>query len=417
MTVIEQEGLVPDTIGVVGKKTIRCTVATEFQSLYSMRNEWDHAAERLGGTIYMTFDWCATWWKYYGKGNQLRIFIFYCANAIVGIFPIYVTSFRLFPKSCKIARLVGSNIPPKVFNPPLDGRFAVEILNQLSQKVIQEEGCSMLSLGPISEFYGKELMHYAQQFDSAYCNSKIEGCGVHSIFHLPKDFAGYFEMLSKKERKNNKNRYDLSLITQELGATETVQSDAKFIEQEFSSFVTLHANEWIARGGTGHYGSWPKGAEFNREAIKAQAELGRVEFLSLTVQAQKAASIYGFYFGNVYFAELLGRDLDSKWDKYNLGRTILVRSVAQAIQKGAQFVDAGLGHYDYKECLSATEHNVFQLRFVAKDTTKMYQLRMLGRTRDLLRIGYHKIWYRRLRKYLPAKWRKPQALFWLRYDF
>src|ERR1035441_2831019 len=112
-------------------KELHCRLETSFAKLSEFRETWDSAASRLGGSIYLSYDWARLWWEFYGDGKALRIFIFSVGDQIVGILPIYVEVIRFGPISLKIARLIGSNIPPKVFNPPVDPALADDVFQQV----------------------------------------------------------------------------------------------------------------------------------------------------------------------------------------------------------------------------------------------------------------------------------------------
>lgn len=55
---------------------LECRIETDFGGLDLLRPVWDDAVIRLGGTIYMSYDWTRTWWNFYGEKNELRVFLF-----------------------------------------------------------------------------------------------------------------------------------------------------------------------------------------------------------------------------------------------------------------------------------------------------------------------------------------------------
>ena len=92
---------------------LHCRIETSFESLVSFRHTWDEAVIRLGGSLYMSYDWCRVWWEFYGAGKKLRIFVFSAAGEVVGILPVYIDSIGIRPVMFKVARLVGANIRPR----------------------------------------------------------------------------------------------------------------------------------------------------------------------------------------------------------------------------------------------------------------------------------------------------------------
>ncbi len=79
----------------------------------------------------MSYDWVRTWWEFYGKNKELRIFLFFVGEQIVGVVPIYIDTLGFGPLKFRVARLVGANIPPKVFNPPIDEAHAAGIFEEI----------------------------------------------------------------------------------------------------------------------------------------------------------------------------------------------------------------------------------------------------------------------------------------------
>jgi hypothetical protein len=396
---------------------LSCRVETSFEALEPFRHTWDEAVVRLGGSIYMSYDWSRIWWEFYGAGKELRIFVFSAGDVVVGILPLYISTLGAWPFKLKVARLVGANIPPKVFNPPVDVQHAESVLKVAITHMLTCESCQVISLGPISELYGQHIIQAARKYSVSTCEIALKPCGVHSLFALPGSYDEYFQSLTKKERKNNRNRYDLSLLRQDHAAFEEFVSDPERVAMEYETFVDLHTREWQQKGGTGHFFSWPSGKEFNRVVVCRQASLGRTEFLKIVAEEKTVASIYTYYIGGICHAELMGRQLGQEWDKYNLGRAILVRAVARAIQRGCRFLDAGLGHYDYKDRLNAQEHAVFQIRCERTGPRARMVIFIFKCIRIFLLALYHKFWYRRIRKLLPLRWRKPHAAMWLRFDY
>src|SRR5579859_6248405 len=81
-----------------------CRVETSFDGLEVLRDCWDEAVIRLGGSIYMSYDWCRTWWEFYGQGKELRILLFYSGENIVGIVPLYIDSVGFYQCRFRVVR-------------------------------------------------------------------------------------------------------------------------------------------------------------------------------------------------------------------------------------------------------------------------------------------------------------------------
>jgi hypothetical protein len=392
-------------------------IERSFLALEGLRQKWDEAVIALGGSIYMSYDWSRTWWEFYGTGKELRIFLFSAADRIVGIVPIYIDRIGFGPARCSIARLVGANIPPKVFDPPIHKDFAAKILAEILVQLFEKDGCDVFSLGPMSEQHGPTHgLESAARASNGLVGSFHVTRGVHTIFWLPSSMEEYFEALSKNERKNRR-KYELRTLRKEYEAKVEVVSDPAKVDQEFEDFVGQHTLHWNAQGMPGHFRAWPKATEYNRALVKAQGNLGRMRFVRILANNQVIANQYAFAFGNSYVWELPARAVGEQWERFSLGPTGIVTMIDAAIKEGKSRLEGGLAHYDYKLRLNAKEHATLAFRMARNRSVSRVRLALMNLCRLCLLVGYHKIWYQRIRPRIPALRGRPQWGLWLRLDF
>jgi CelD/BcsL family acetyltransferase involved in cellulose biosynthesis len=407
-----------DSLPMVGSKDhLKCRCETAFDGLETLRACWDDTVLRLGGSIYMSYDWCQTWWQFYGQGKELRIFLFTSEDVVVGILPLYIDSLGWGPVRFRVARLVGANIPPKTFDPPIDEGMAERIFDFVLAQLFQDDGCDLLSFGPVSE------LHKSTEKLNAMCRARkdlVAQCrvlseGVHSVFWLPSTMEEYFDRLSKSERK--KRKYELRLLQKECDVRVDVLKEPSAAVAEFTRFVDQHTAQWEAEGKPGHFGAWPKGKEFNHALVKAQAASGRVRFVQIVADGQVVSNQYVFAFGDAWFWELPARLMGRQCERLSLGPAGLITTIESAIQEGKGRLMGGLGHYQYKVRLGAKELPVLRVRALANRVGSRFRMALFNALRCLLFYGYHKIWYQRIQPLLPAALRKPQWWLWLRLDF
>jgi len=394
-----------------------CGIYNSFEDLGALLTSWDEAVLAFGGSVYMTLDWCRTWWRFYGSGRRLRIVVFRNEERIVGLIPLYLEDLGIAPLRLRVARLVGSNIPPKVFNPPVDPAWAELVFDGLAKWAFGPGQCDILSLGPISS------LHIA--FDvfpkvAASLNDLVIAPapeqGVHSVFWLPPGMEEYFEALSKNERKNRR-KYELRLLRKDYNVVTDVLSEPPAVEAEFERFVPQHTAQWGCQGKPGHFGAWPDALEFNRALVQAQCKLGRTRFIRILADNQVISSQYAFAFGDSYFWELPARATGDQWERFSLGPTGIVTMIAAGITEGRKRIEGGLAHYDYKLRLNAREHATRTFRLISARPRSRVASRVLNLWRLSFLLGYHKIWYRRVAPHLPRRFWGPQWKSWLKLDF
>ena len=278
-----------------------CRVFESFAGLDYLRPAWDQACLRAGGSVYMTYDWVRVWWEFYGGGAELRLFVFFAGESIEAVVPIYIVTLGWGPLRFRVARLVGANIPPKVFDPPVPESCAREVMGQVVDQLFGQDACDLLSFGPVSEL--QPVVKCVEAVCSQRTNlvrQREREQGIHSVFHLPANMEDYYASLSKNERKHRRN-YELRLLRKEYETHVEVVSDAAEVSQEFERFAEQHKMQWDAEGKTGHFGAWPRALDYNRALVKAQSERGRLRFIRISANGEVIANLYTFAFGDRYF--------------------------------------------------------------------------------------------------------------------
>jgi hypothetical protein len=331
--------------------------------------------------------------------------------------PIYIDTLGWGPLRFRVARLVGANIPPKVFDPPVPESCAGEVMGHVVDQLFGNDACDLLSFGPVSE------LQPVVKCIEAVCSQRrnlVGQCktvqGIHSVFHVPANMEDYYASLSKNERKNRRY-YELRLLRKEYETRVDVVSDAAEVSQEFERFAEQHREQWAAEGKTGHFGAWPRALDYNRALVKAQGERGRLRCIRLAANGEVIASLYTFAFGRRYFSELPSRAVDQKWERFSLGPTAIVTMLDQAIKEGINRVEGGLAHYDYKVRLGAREYSTLTFRVVAAKPVARARFALFNFVRQCWSYAYQKLWYRRVMPRLPRAFWRPQSERWLRLDF
>ena len=398
---------------------LACRIETSFAGLDALRETWDEAVMRLGGSIYMSYDWCRIWWNVYGAAKALRLYWFEAGGRIVGLVPIYIQDLGWGPVAFRVARLVGANIPPKVFDPPLHPEWARDILVSVLKYLVDREQCDLVSFGPVSSEHPSnaaftEACGILKEWVQPVVRTAQD---VQTLFAPPESMEAYLKSLSRNERKNNRRLYDLSSLKESYEVREDVLHEPSEVAVEFERFLEQHSKEWQNRGRPGHFYAWPKAVDFHRALVKVLGQARRVRFVRLLANGEVIASIYGFRLGTRLFAELPARRSGSEWEAYSLGRTIIVRTLVAAAREGITQVHAGLGHYDHKTRLGGKEGNVFRLHCVARRSSSYLRVRVWRGIQKALFLLYQKVWYRRVTPFLPRSFRRGQSSYICSLDY
>lgn len=396
---------------------MKFAVEAAFGSSEPTREVWDRFVLETNAPIYMSYDWLRLWWQFYGAGHKLRVFTFSERDSLVGILPFYLSQVGFPPFRIRVARLVGANIPARIFNPPVHGAFAAEIWRTTLRQLIAREGCDILSIGPLSETYtGLEALNEAaRNSDSEWANASLRQRDVHTVYYLPKTFDEFLASIDGKERKIRRKKLR-DLEAKGHIRVEVVKNPAA-VEEEFEAFRRQHTFQWEAEGRPGHFHAWPRALEYHRALIKAHGQLGRARIVRMLVGDEVVAHQYNYAFGRTLFAELPARMAGPEWDRLSLGCSSQVKLIEAAIREGFEKMESGMGHYDYKVLLGGREHRALTLRAHACGASARTRIRSCSMMRDLLMVVAHKIWYRRISPRLPKRFRSGQPKTVLAYDY
>lgn len=393
-------------------------VASGFDDCPIPSEEWDKTVRSLGGPVYMTFDWLRTWWEFYGAGSLLRLFVFQADARPVGLLPMYFTRIGRRPLNLSIARVVGAPIPPKVFDPPMDDAWRAECVEQAVRVLLAKDAVDLVSLGPVTGTAARWVEGTPLQrrlADVALWTAAAQD--VYTVFHLPPRMDEYLASLSRNEQKNRR-KYELRTLRKEYAVrVEVVTNPVTELLAEFDRFAEQHTAQWRAEGRPGHFGAWPDALAYNRTLVTRVGARGRVRLLRIWANDKVVARQYAYAFGDRWWWELPSRIVGPQWDRFSLGPSAIVTMLQEAIREGVRQVEGGLGHYEYKLRLKGEEHPAVVLRAHARRAASRARQRVFGLMQFMGRVGYHKLWYRRISPHLPSKCCRSQPQWWLQLDY
>lgn len=392
-------------------------VFVDYRSVSALADDWDAFVAQLEAPVYMTFDWAKTWWEFYGAGRQLRILLFRDADGLAGVLPMYLEDFGRGPWKTRVARLVGANIPPTVFNPPVRPAAARRVLALALRHLLREDGCDLVCLGPVSERWpghaALEGSLEAKLAENSIGFVRHVPRDVQTWFQLPATFEEYVSGLSHSERKGRMKR--IRQIERSHQLSTDIVSDPGLVQSEFEAFAGLHAAQWQAVGKPGHFGSWPNGHAYNRAQVAAQAGRGRVRFYRMLADGRVVSSRYTYLLGTTLYSELPAREVGDPWDKLGIGGVSLVKFNEAAIQSGVKAVDSGLGTYEHKAQLGGDRVPVGTWH-IGGGGIHGIKARLFLLVSRAVGLACHKLWYRRILPRMPSGFRRTQAMWWLRFD-
>lgn len=392
--------------------TLRLQVVRDWSEVEPLRDTWDALVQALGGDIYFTFDWCHTWWRYYGPPRRLNLLLFWKDSRLVGLLPMIVDRLWLGPVPIRLGKLLGSDFTTAVLSPPVAPADAQAVYSLALRHLLGQARCSAVWFGPLAGHHPHRdhLRQACRACEPAARLIRDRDVGVHTIFHLPETFEQYLASLDKSQRGNYR-RDRRNLDKQYPLHLETIDQPEQ-LEPQFEQFLALHNAQWRSQAMLGHFGDWPEAAAFNRDLLRVMAPPGRLRLERLRAGDQIVAYDFSFRLNDWLYWRLPARRTGEPWDRLGLGRVSLVERIQAAIAAGIRQIEGGSGHYDYKVRLGATEYPLGSM-LIAGSGFSALMAGLLCRWADLLHLAYYRVWFSRIAPRLPLP-RRPLRRTWIR---
>jgi len=395
---------------------VQVSVFNSFEELASIQLEWDNFVESAGSQIFLTYDWCRIWWKYYGNNRDLNIFLFRREGRLIGIMPLFLEKLCLGPVCVRAAKIVGSDFTPIQFSIPLDINYMAAILKKFCEKLAGLE-CDIIHIGPISALY-KHTSDFtktlAESFGDSYSVVSEEN-NVQTYFELNDSWETYLAALSKRDRGDiNRNyRYIGRAINDASAQVVSHLTDAGSLQETFNEFVQMHQKHWIKLGKCGHFGDWPDACDFHFEAAKAQLEKNRLRLLKVMIKDCCLGYEYNYKFGKTFFQFLNARSDMEQLKNISVGKIVFGELVKRALDEKACCIDSMRGGYEYKLRLGGRLLPMKSIYVVTGKLPAMIRVFIFRAFARFLNLCYYKIWFCRLAPRLPFK-RRALCKVWIR---
>jgi CelD/BcsL family acetyltransferase involved in cellulose biosynthesis len=379
------------------------TVATSFEDAGLSREEWDEFVLDVGGDVYSSYDWCRIWWRHYGQGRKLRLFVFRQENRLVGLAPMFIERLWLGPVAIRIAKRVSSDFAMDVFALPVSTKWSNSIYSQIVSRLVETEKCDAVWFGflPSEDPSLASLRGVAAVRGGPVVLARDAEVGVHTCFHLPDGFDAYVVGLERSARQNYRRR--LNLLKKTFDVKQGVVSDPTDPLTEFRAFRAFHTKQWEAEGKPGHFGDWPNSDAFNQDLVTQFAKLGRFRMLHLYADGSAIATQYAFTFGPNCYWRLPARTTEKDMGRFGLGVLGLMQLLEQMSHEGIRRIEAGPGHYDYKVQYGGRESGYLSILVKSTRPSSSLRVHLFTALSDLTHFLYYRVWRKRIAPHQPLR--------------
>ena len=373
-------------------------ICTDFESACAYRDAWDRLAMEHGD-VFSSFDWRALWWQWYGHDRHLRLILFFKDDQLVAVFPLFTEILRVGPLRVRVIRLVGTDHITTLCSPLVHPEYIHRVTADMMATI--RDPWDLIELGRLSaeSGLGEALRENLRASPAVGYAALTEDPLPQMVIDLPTDADDYLTRLSRRERHNI--RQENRRLDREYAVIRENAVADRSIYSVVDEFISLHQQEWIAKGYRGHFADWPHARAFHHAFAYVSARAGRLRLRATRADGKLMAMSYAVRFGRWVHYLYSARSLDPCWHFCFPGRISSYDLMKTAMEEQARCLDFGLGYYEYKAKLGARQipvQHVLGIRAALTSRIKSTALRGLALSHDL--IGYY-LWYLTLSRYVP----------------
>ncbi len=378
-----------------GEKMLSCQIVSDFADAPSA-DEWDALVERAGGDVFSTYDWCRSWWEFYGGGRRLEIHVFTDGGRLAGILPCFGERLMIGGIPLRVIRLLGCDHTVTTANVILGPGAEDEVIGAFAFALRERGDWDVVSFGPLPGYFsgaGEIARALAANLPSAdvYLD---ESAACHIVFDLPDTFEAYLAGISANER--GYIRKTTRRLERDHEMKRIIADSGDSLVEAFDRFVAMHQRQWRSAGRLGHFGDWPRAKEFHRALVGALSPKGRAAILETTADGKTISTYYLLRFGDRCHAILDARDASECPANISLGRVGFGWLAEYVISCGAPTLDTLRGYYGYKiraGGMALSQKSITVVRHTLKARAGLKSLRLAARA---IHLAYYRLWFSRI---------------------
>jgi CelD/BcsL family acetyltransferase involved in cellulose biosynthesis/peptidoglycan/xylan/chitin deacetylase (PgdA/CDA1 family) len=330
---------------------LRVTKYSNWNELQELAPQWNDLLSRSAAdTVFLTWQWCETWWKNYHDGHEIFVVAAFEGKEIAGIAPLFCEEVRQYGKTWRRLRLIGDGSHDSDY---LDffakrGREK-EVMRAFARFLgTQRESWDWIELnGPKQESpCSSDFVRCANQ-DGWQLTSELIPCATLS---LPRNWYDYLRQLSPRFKTTV--RSTLALLNDSLSATPRACSSQSDVAEWLPVLFDLHTRRWAADDLPGVFRDSAKRA-FYQDLSRAAFEQGWLSFHRLDWAERPLAVQYGLTYNNRF--HLLQEGYDPSFASVRPGVALRGWLIRHWIEQGLQEYDFLAGASAYKMAWGAQE--------------------------------------------------------------
>jgi len=345
---------------------MRITEIDSCSDLFALKDRWNDVLRRCDHSVFSTWEWHLTWWKYFGKERGLRVLIAQEKDEILGIAPLMLSEYS-FLHVGKLRKI----------------EFAGSQSSDYNNFILPNEKCAKLFLNHLLKFSDWDLLELRDiNEESTSANALQAICSSHTLklklnvsslcpyVNLPTSLEVFVNRLGRNMRRNLRKRMRKLQVEHKVEVKS--QRDFGSIRESMQLFFKLHQKRWRLKEKPGAFVD-EAFRDFHVNLARIFDEKGWLALYFLTADDMPVAALYSFDYNLKKYGYLTGFDPD--FGNYGVGNLLKMYAIEECIRKGFKEYDMTRGFEPYKlDWATGVRKN-----FVVKMVNKGWRAPLLSR--------------------------------------
>lgn len=316
---------------------------TNAEQLCELEPEWNQLLQSASSnTVFLTWEWIATWWRVYGKSATLNVLVARDGGALVGIAPLKRITVRLFGQEFDRIEFIGSgsDVTPEYLDVIVRRGYEAVVATAFAETLAAEPRPHVLDLRPL-----RPDSVAVTQLENRLTNggrSRRVPDAVCPVLDLPESTEVFLKGRSRNYKKKI-GEYQRR-CRRELAATVRMSASHEDVRRDMDTLAMLHRKRWGTK--TRSFVS-DEYLQFHQDLAKQALDRGWIRLFSLESRSRTVAMLYCFAYEGHYYYYQGGWDPD--FVRNRVGLVLMHQAIQQAIADGACVFDFLRGEESYKE--------------------------------------------------------------------
>jgi CelD/BcsL family acetyltransferase involved in cellulose biosynthesis len=340
-------------------------VASTKEEFDALEEPWNLLLNLANTTVYQTFEWLRTWWKYKaGAGDKLHILVFYEDELVVGIAPLYIQTIRLLglPVSRRLT-VIGTGLSDYV-DFLLDPAYEIDIYDAFCEHLVTHRMLwDVFDIEDVNES-SHLVTHLPEVLTKNGLNVYSYQGNVCPFILLPDSPDDLFKGLGATTGYNFRRKVK-KLQSKFSPEIKLYQSENDDIEKAIRDFSLIHGERWKSMGYPSAFDD-EEMQKYHVEFSRKLAQRGWLRLFILYIGDKPVAVSYSFNFRKriyMYHSNAHGPD---EIMRCSPGMVIRGTAMIEGIREGMEVFDYLRGNesYKYRE-MQAQDSKNYLLRVVS----------------------------------------------------